>query len=128
LNNPLNSLINEALTDTLINALTIMTNTHSSLNQDSLFSIIEQRINQHFSPTYCHLQDDSHEHAGHTGSIGGGKHFSISMQSATFANTTAVKRHQMVYAVLQDLLDSQYAIHNPVQGYIHALKLDLRVS
>lgn len=105
-----------------------MTNTQPSLSQDSLFSIIEQRINQHFSPTYCHLQDDSHEHAGHVGSIGGGKHFSISMQSTVFANTTSVKRHQMVYTVLYDLLDSQYAIYNPTQGYIHALKLDLRVS
>ncbi len=100
----------------------------SSLNQDSLFSVIEQRINQYFSPTYCHLQDDSHEHAGHSGSIGGGKHFSISMQSSAFINTTAVKRHQMVYAVLHDLLDSQYAVNNPKQGYIHALKLDLYIN
>jgi BolA protein len=105
-----------------------MNNTKIALNQDSLFSIIEHRIHQHFSPIHCHIQDDSHEHAGHTGSVGGGKHFSISMQSTVFANTTAVKRHQMVYAVLQDLLDNQYAINNPEQGYIHALKLDLRVS
>ncbi|MEY3995676.1 MAG: hypothetical protein RL344_19 [Pseudomonadota bacterium] len=105
-----------------------MNNTQTPLNQTSLFAIIEQRINQHFSPTYCHLQDDSHEHAGHVGSTSGGKHFSISMQSTVFANTTAVKRHQMVYTVLHDLLDSQYAICNPTQGYIHALKLDLRIG
>jgi BolA family transcriptional regulator, general stress-responsive regulator len=96
--------------------------------QPSLSSVIEQRIQQHFSPIHCHIQDDSHEHAGHAGSVGGGKHFSLTIHSPIFLNTTLVQRHKMVYAVLNDLLDIDYAKNNPTHGYIHALKLDVRTG
>lgn len=94
---------------------------------NTLSFIIEQRIYQHFSPTYYHLHDDSDAHAGHIGSAGGGKHFSLTIHSAIFKDMAIVKRHQSVYAVLQDLMDNHYALSHPTQGYIHALQLHLQV-
>jgi BolA family transcriptional regulator, general stress-responsive regulator len=91
----------------------------------SLHRLIEQRLQTYFSPRYLSVLDESHEHAGHAGSVGGGKHFSVTMQAVAFMGLTAVKKHQLVYAALKDYLDTEHAINQPDLGYIHALKLQL---
>ena len=83
---------------------------------------IERRLTRVFAPLTLDTQDESHLHAGHAGSVGGGQHFAVTMRSAVFQGLSAVKRHQAVYAVLGDLM---LAMPTREQGYIHALKLQL---
>ena len=84
---------------------------------------LEGRLRAAFEPLALTVFDESHLHAGHAGSVGGGQHFAVEMQSAAFEGLTAVKRHQAVYAQLIDLMQ---ALPTREHGYIHALKLQLR--
>ncbi len=92
----------------------------------SLLKLIEARLQAGFAPSQLMVLDESHEHAGHAGSQGGGQHFAVTMCAAAFAGLNAVKRHQLVYAALHDLMREQHAIDQPQLGYIHALKLQLQ--
>ena len=67
-------------------------------------------------PLQIRLQDDSHKHAGHAGARDGRGHFSLFIVSRRFEGLSPVKRHQAVYAVLSDLLESD----------IHALAIQAR--
>ena len=97
----------------------------------TLLAEIETRLRAAFSPTHFELLDESHQHAGHAGAQGGGQHFALTMRSAVFAGVLTVKRHQMVYAALQDLMIDEPMLDEPSAtrqriGYIHALKLQLQ--
>jgi BolA family transcriptional regulator, general stress-responsive regulator len=92
----------------------------------SLQHLIESRLREQFSPTALLVADESAAHYGHAGSQGGGQHFAVTMNAAAFAGLNPVKRHQLVYTALQDLMREQHALDNPELGYIHALKLQLR--
>lgn len=83
---------------------------------------LERRLSRVFAPSLLEVLDESHLHAGHAGSTGGGQHFAVTMRSAAFEGMNAVKRHQAVYAQLGDLMR---ALPVTEQGYIHALKLQL---
>lgn len=91
----------------------------------SLLALIETRLHNRFNPTRLTVLDESHEHAGHTGSQGGGQHFAVNMQSAAFEGLNPVKRHQLVYAALHDLMQDKPSELRTSIGYIHALKLQL---
>jgi BolA family transcriptional regulator, general stress-responsive regulator len=118
--NPLINLDNSA-TQTIAHEPTTMLN-KSTL---SLRFLIEQRLREQFLPTYLSVLDETHEHQGHAGTMGGGQHFAITMQSVAFTGLNAVKKHQLVYTSLADYLVAQHAIDHPMLGYIHALKLQL---
>jgi BolA family transcriptional regulator, general stress-responsive regulator len=92
----------------------------------SLLALIETRLHASFSPSALAVLDESHEHAGHAGSQGGGQHFAVTMTAPAFAGLNPVKRHQLVYAALHDLMAEQHGFEQPQLGYIHALKLQLR--
>ena len=70
-------------------------------------------------PTALVLQNDSQKHAGHYGKDGsaasdaGETHFKLAVVSGAFAGVSLVKRHQMVYA----LLDGEF------KAGLHALAL-----
>ena len=66
-----------------------------------------------FQPSDLVIKDQTHLHAGHEGARDGKGHFSISIVSDSFAGTTRVQRHQMVYDALGALLESD----------IHALRI-----
>ena len=67
-------------------------------------------------PLSVSLRDDTHKHAGHAGARDGRGHFSLYIVSTQFTGLSPVKRHQVVYAVLSGLLESD----------IHALAIQAR--
>ncbi len=63
------------------------------------------------------LEDQSAAHYGHAGAMEhGGKHFALKLVSSKFTGLSRVKRHQVIYKVLE----MQFASKS-----IHALKLNL---
>jgi BolA family transcriptional regulator, general stress-responsive regulator len=93
----------------------------------NLQALIETRLNAHFTPSSLSVLDESEAHYGHAGSTGGGKHFAVTMTAKAFQGLNHVKRHQLIYGELQDLMLEAHAFEHPELGYIHALKLQLHV-
>ena len=82
----------------------------------SVKEIIEQKLEETFSPTLLEVIDQSHKHAGHSGARPEGEtHFHVDMQSKLFSGISRVDRQRMVYSCLKDELD----------GPVHALSLSL---
>lgn len=73
---------------------------------------IQEKL-QALSPSSLKIIDESHLHLGHEGAKGGASHFSVIIVSNQFSGLSAVKRHQLVYAQLQDYIPHE----------IHALKI-----
>jgi len=82
---------------------------------------------QTLQPTLIDLRDDSSAHAGHAGAVAHlqrigpaaeaeGTHFDLTVVSPAFAGKSRVARHQMIYALLDDLMKTR----------IHALQIDAR--
>jgi BolA protein len=68
-------------------------------------SEIERRLVAAFAPTQIAVIDDSHKHAGHAGSHGGGEsHFTVALTAAAFAGQSRIARQRLVYAALGDLV------------------------
>ncbi len=76
-------------------------------------AVIEKRLRDALSPTLIHIVDESHLHVGHEGAKTGASHFALTIVSEKFAHLSAVKRHQLVYEQLKDLIPKE----------IHALKI-----
>ncbi|TPG51444.1 BolA family transcriptional regulator [Rhodanobacter glycinis] len=77
--------------------------------------VIEQiraRLQVAFAPNELEVLDEGHKHAGHAGE--GKGHFHVRIVSAAFAGQAPIKRHRMVYAALDELMDNG----------IHALSID----
>ncbi len=79
---------------------------------------IEQAIRERLAslrPASLELRDESHEHAGHSGSRpGGGSHWQLTIVSEAFRGKPLVARHRLVYEALGDLMKRE----------IHALKIE----
>lgn len=73
---------------------------------------LESRLRAAFSPTELTLLNESFRHNVPTGAE---THFKVTLVSDAFLGQPRVRRHQMVYAEAQDLLD----------GPVHALALHL---
>ena len=65
-----------------------------------------------FAPTELDIVDEGHKHIGHSGE--GKGHFQLHIVSASFAGQAPLRRHRMVYAALDNLMDNG----------IHALSID----
>ena len=75
------------------------------------------RLNSALSPTAIELVDDSEQHRGHGGyNPEGESHFSLRIESPSFAGKNRVQRQRMIYAALGDLLVSR----------VHALSIKAR--
>jgi BolA family transcriptional regulator, general stress-responsive regulator len=68
------------------------------------------------SPTVLNIQDDSHKHAGHVGAQDGRGHFTLLIVSEQFSGIGMLKRHQLVYQALAELLKTD----------IHALSIQAK--
>lgn len=79
--------------------------------------IIEQRLMQALAPVSIEVIDESHRHVGHEGAKTGASHFAVSIVTHRFAGLSAIQRHQLVYAALQDLIPHD----------IHALKIQAKM-
>ncbi|MBU6249002.1 MAG: BolA family transcriptional regulator [Xanthomonadaceae bacterium] len=75
---------------------------------------IRERLAAALAPTELDVLDEGHKHAGHANA--GKGHFHVRIVSAAFAGVLPIKRHRMVYAALDGLMD-----HG-----IHALSIDAR--
>lgn len=69
--------------------------------------LLEQKL-QTLSPVSMIIQDDSALHVGHAGNTGGA-HFTITIVSDAFEGLSLLKRHRLVYAAVDELMQS--AIH-----------------
>jgi len=76
---------------------------------------IRARLTAALAPTELEVLDEGHRHAGHAND--GKGHFHVRIVSAAFAGVLPIKRHRMVYAALDGLMDNG----------IHALSIDASV-
>jgi len=75
---------------------------------------IRRRLADALAPVELEVLDEGHRHAGHANA--GKGHFQVRIVSPAFAGVLPIKRHRMVYAALEDLMD---------RG-IHALSIDAK--
>jgi len=73
---------------------------------------IRERLTGALAPLELDVLDEGHKHAGHANA--GKGHFHVRIVSAAFAGVLPIKRHRMVYAALDGLMDNG----------IHALSID----
>lgn len=76
--------------------------------------IIRQRLESGLNPELLKITDDSHLHVGHAGAQGGAGHYSVQVSSLKFNGLNQVKRHQLVYACVNDMIPDE----------IHALSIE----
>ncbi|MCV6637626.1 BolA family protein [Candidatus Albibeggiatoa sp. nov. NOAA] len=74
--------------------------------------LIQDTITAALEPNHFEIVDNSAQHAGHAGAKNGG-HFDVMIVSEKFAGLSMVKRHQLVYASVQHLMNTE----------IHALSI-----
>ncbi len=90
-----------------------MTDTATAPLQD----IIAARLTAALAPSHLEVINDSHHHAGHMGDDGTGEsHFTVIVESASFAGANRVARQRAVNHALADLLSTR----------IHALAIKAR--
>ncbi|MCB9991663.1 MAG: BolA family transcriptional regulator [Rhodospirillales bacterium] len=70
-------------------------------------SQIEQILTESLAPEKLELINESHLHAGHAGDNGSGEsHFRVIVVSGRFAGLNRIARHRMVFAILQEKLET----------------------
>lgn len=80
----------------------------SSTSTGPIAAEIERRLTQALEPTYLALVDDSEKHRGHGGyNPAGESHFSLRIESPSFAGMNRVQRQRAVYAALGELMDER---------------------
>ena len=75
---------------------------------------IRRRLTVALAPVELDVLDEGHKHVGHAND--GKGHFHVRIVSAAFAGMLPLKRHRLVYAALDGLMN---------EG-IHALSIDAR--
>jgi BolA protein len=75
---------------------------------------IKSRLMEALGPEKIDIIDNSAAHAGHAGTLNGGGHFHVVIVSSKFEGLSLVKRHQLIYQALGNLMKQQ----------IHALGID----
>jgi BolA protein len=84
------------------------------VNRSAREERLRRRLTERFAPLDLTIEDESHLHAGHAGAAGGHSHFRVRIVSAAFRGVSAVARHRLVYAALEDMLKTD----------IHALAIE----
>lgn len=76
---------------------------------------IERKLSEQLNPVELEVEDVSHQHAGHAGAPRGSSetHFNVKVISVGFQGLSLVKRHRLIYGLLQEEL----------QNGLHALSL-----
>jgi BolA family transcriptional regulator, general stress-responsive regulator len=76
---------------------------------------LEEKLNAAFHPQALSVIDESHQHAGHSGSHAEGEsHFRVKIMAEAFRGHSRVQQHRMVNAVLSVELKNR----------VHALALE----
>lgn len=74
---------------------------------------IRERLLDALDPELLEIADESQLHAGHAGARDGRGHFRVMIVSPAFAGQTRIQRHQLIYAALGELMQTD----------IHALSI-----
>ena len=74
---------------------------------------MQHGLEKAFSPASLEIIDDSADHIGHAGAEGGAGHYTVIIQADAFKGVLPVKKHQMVYDVLGEMIGPE----------IHALRI-----
>jgi intracellular septation protein len=75
---------------------------------------LRERLERRFAPAQLTVEDESHLHEGHAGAAGGQSHFRVRIVAEAFRGISAVARHRLIYAAVDDLMKSD----------IHALAIE----
>ncbi|MBV6657523.1 MAG: BolA family transcriptional regulator [Devosiaceae bacterium] len=85
----------------------------------SVKSVIDAKLKLAFRPEALDVQDESHQHEGHSGWRPGGEtHFRVYIVSSVFEGKSRVEIHRMINEVLVDEL----------AGPVHALAIHASAS
>lgn len=69
--------------------------------------IIEAKLRLNLSPSRIDIEDQSHQHIGHSGwKEGQSTHFDVLIVSNKFANQSKVQRHRYIYKILAEEIKS----------------------
>lgn len=103
-----------ALTDAAASATTTENEDSSALSSSST-PVYDQMISilQKLKPTLLNLKDVSYKHAGHAGAKGiqgGESHFELEIVAEAFEGLNLVKRHQMIYMLLGEVMPKIHAL------------------
>ncbi|MEM6382941.1 MAG: BolA family protein [Pseudomonadota bacterium] len=80
----------------------------------SVKSVLEAKLKLAFRPDALEVQDESHQHEGHSGwKPGGETHFRVYIVAPTFKGKSRIEMHRAINEVLADELD----------GPVHALAI-----
>jgi len=81
--------------------------------------VIEKKLTEGLAPVLLEVEDVSHQHAGHAGAPKGSSetHFNVTVVSEQFQGRSLLKRHRLVYDLLQEELQ---------HGGVHALSLNTK--
>ncbi|KAI9083514.1 hypothetical protein K1719_034456 [Acacia pycnantha] len=79
---------------------------------------IKEKLEKELSPVELQVEDVSYQHAGHAGARGtdGETHFNLKVTSKEFEGKSLIKRHRLIYNLLQDEL----------QSGLHALSIEAK--
>ncbi len=84
------------------------------MTESTILEQIRVRLADALAPVELEVLDEGHKHAGHANA--GKGHYHVRIVSPAFAGSAPLKRHRMIYAALEGLME---------QG-IHALSIDAR--
>ena len=69
-------------------------------------ALIEARLGRALAPSSLIVEDESHQHSGHSGWREGGEtHFRLDVVSASFEGKSRVERHRLVNAALSEAFE-----------------------
>lgn len=88
-----------------------MNNSGHAYKSDECMRCLRQQLESSFHPLELDIQDDGIQHIGHAHE--GNGHYSVRIVAPAFATHTLLQRHRMIYAALDNLLQTD----------IHALSI-----
>ncbi len=77
----------------------------NEINQNRMIQM-KQKLEDKLSPSHMDIQDDSHLHAGHAGAQTGKGHFTVDIKSDAFIGLSILKKHQLVYQSLDEMMQT----------------------
>jgi BolA protein len=89
-----------------------MSEARQAMPEKTMLDEIRQRLTAALAPLELEVLDEGYKHAGHANA--GKGHYHVRIVSAAFIGQLPLKRHRLVYAALDGLMDSG----------IHALSID----
>lgn len=85
------------------------------MNSIGLAKIIQQKLNQAFSPDFLQLIDQTHRHQEHPQFQVGKSHFKLIIHSKKLSSLSKLKAHQAIYHCLAEFMQTD----------IHALSITI---